>query len=153
MGALDSNSNTYIKEFLEKQLILSKPLTKSEEDSFLPKQWFCSLDIGEWEEVEIFVQGDDENPYKACIDIAEDVFKDVSTHISRALKYLKEFFPNQKSEDYYLSTISFGKMINFDDHLFTGFTICFYSEHPHEFQYKVKFKENGWPIGFEGGPM
>ena len=24
---------------------------------------------------------------------------------------------------------------------------------PFEFQYKVKFKEDGWPIGFEGGPL
>lgn len=153
MGTLDSNNNTYIKEFLEKQLILSKPLTKNEEDSFLPKQWFCSLDIGEWEEVEIFVQGDDEKPSKACIELAYEIFKDISHHISRAIKYLMEFFPNHKTEDYYLSTISFGKMINFDDHLFTGFTIAFYSEYPQEFQYKVKFKGDGWPIGFEGGPM
>ncbi|MER2262022.1 MAG: hypothetical protein ABS934_08385 [Psychrobacillus sp.] len=153
MGTLDSNNNTYINEILEKKLILSKSLTKSEEDNFLPKLWFCSLDVGEWEEVEIFVQGDDEKPSKACIELAEEIFKEISQHISRALKYLMEFFPNQKSEDYYLSTISFGKMINFDDHLFTGFTMAFYSEQPYEFQYKVKFKANGWPIGFEGGPM
>lgn len=167
MGTFNSNNTTYIKEILEKQLILSKPLTKNEveklnlannnfeneEDNFLPKQWFCRVDIEEWEEVEIFVQGDDKKPYFSCIELTEKIFKDLPQHISRALNYLKEFFPTQQSEDYYLSAISFGRMINFDDQLYTGFAIAFYSEQPHEFQYKVKFKDNGWPIGFEGGPL
>ncbi|MCM3357702.1 hypothetical protein [Psychrobacillus sp. MER TA 171] len=167
MGTFDPNNSTYTKEILEKQLILSKPLTKNEveelnlannnlkneEDNFLPKQWFCRADIGEWEDVEIFIQGDDKKPYVSCIDLAEKTLKDIPQHINRALNYLKEFFPAQQPEDYYLSAISFGRMINFDDQLYTGFTIGFYSEKPHEYQYKVKFKENGWPIGFEGGPM
>lgn len=167
MNSFEPKNSANMKEILEKKLILSKPLTKSEaekmnlansifeneEDNFLPKQWFCSMDIVDWEEVEIFIQGDERKPYISCIEMAEKVLKDIPEHISRALKYLNEFFPSQKSKDFYLSTISFGRMVNFDDHLFTGFTIAFYSEYPHEFQYKVKFKDDGWPIGFEGGPL
>lgn len=167
MNSFEPKNSANMKEILEKKLILSKLLTKgevekmnlannnfeSEEDNFLPKQWFCSMDIVDWEEVEIFIQGDERKPYISCIEMAEKVLKDIPQHISRALNYLKEFFPAQQSEDYYLSAISFGRMINFDDQLYTGFTIGFYSEKPHEYQYKVKFKENGWPIGFEGGPM
>ena len=82
------------------------------------------------------------------------ILDNLQQHISRALKYLKEFFPTREVDDYDLSAISFGKMINFDDYLFRGFTIAFiYGDYPYEFQYKVKFKENGWPIGFEGGPL
>ena len=156
-----------IKEILNKQLILSKSLTQneadklkltncnyeSEEDNFLPKQWFCSLDIGEWEEVEIFVQGNTENPSEEFIELAGEIFSQLPQHINRALNYLKIFFPAHEIEDYYLATISFGRIINFDDHLFSGFTVAFYSERPHEFQYKVKLKKDGWPIGFEGGPL
>lgn len=35
-----------------------------------------------------------------------------------------------------------------------GFTLTFiYGDYPQAFQYKIKFKSDGWPIGFEGGPL
>lgn len=85
--------------------------------------------------------------------MAEQIFNQLPQHLSCALKYLKEFFPAQEVDDFYLSTISFGKMVNFNDHIISGFTLAFYGDYPYEFQYKVKFKEDGWPIGFEGGPI
>ncbi|MFJ5764405.1 hypothetical protein ACIP9C_03530 [Lysinibacillus sp. NPDC093210] len=65
------------KDTLNKSLILSKPLTnydakqlnlsntyfEDEEENFLPKQWFCSMTIAQWEGVGKFVQGDSEKPY------------------------------------------------------------------------------------------
>lgn len=156
------------EDILHKRLILSRPLSKNEakklnianthfgdeEENFLPKQWFCSIDIEGWGDVEIFVQGNMEKPYEEFIEMAGKILDNLQQHISRALKYLKEFFPTREVDDYDLSAISFGKMINFDDYLFRGFTIAFiYGDYPYEFQYKVKFKENGWPIGFEGGPL
>ncbi len=156
-----------VKDFLLKNLILSKSLTNNdakrlnlsntyledEEENFLPKQWFCSLAIAQWEDVEIFVQGDNDRPCAKFFDLAERIFDQLHQHVSSAFMYLKNFFPAQEVDDFYLSTITFGKIINFDDRIFTGFSIAFYSEHPKEYQYKVKFKEDGWPIGFEGGPF
>ena len=156
-----------VKDTLNKSLFLSKPLTnydakqlnlsntyfEDEEENFLPKQWFCSMPIAQWEGVEIFVQGDSEKPYAKFIDLAERIFDQLHQHVSSALKYLKNFFPAQEVDDFYLTTISFGKILNFDDHILSGFSLAFYSEYPNEFQYKVKFKEDGWPIGFEGGPF
>jgi hypothetical protein len=156
------------EDILRKRLILSRPLSKNEakklnlanihfrdeEDNSLPKQWFCSIDIEEWGDVEVFVQGDTEKPFEEFVEMAGKILDNLHQHLSRALKYLKEFFPTQEVDDYDLFSMSFGKMVNFDDYLFRGFTIAFiYGVFPYEFQYKVKFKENGWPIGFEGGPL
>jgi hypothetical protein len=44
-------------------------------------------------------------------------------------------------------------MVNVDDYIFSGFSLAFIYDGPFEFQYKVKCKEDGWPIGFEGGPL
>ena len=156
------------EDILHKRLILSRPLSKNEAkklnlantnfgdegDNYLPKQWFCSIDIEGLGDVEIFVQGNMEKPYEEFIEMAGKTLDNLHQHLSSALKYLKEFFPTQEVDDYDLSSISFGKMVNFDDCLFSGFTIAFiYGDYPYAFQYKVKFKENGWPIGFEGGPL
>ena len=156
------------EDILHKRLILSRPLSKDEakklnlantyfrdeEENSLPKQWFCSIDIEGWKDVEVFVQGNMGEPYEEFIEMAAEILDNLHQHLSRALKYLKEFFPTQEVDDYDLSTISFGKMVNFDEYLFRGFTIAFiYGDYPYAFQYKVKIKENGWPIGFEGGPL
>ncbi|WP_088291743.1 hypothetical protein [Ureibacillus sinduriensis] len=159
---------TNFKDILQKDLILSRPLSKNEidkltlansileeeEEPCLPKQWFCSIDLEEWTDVEIFVQGNMEQPYEEFIEIAGNILDNSPQHVDRALKYLKRFFPAQEEGDYELSAISFGKFVNFDEYLFKGFTIAFiHGDYPYAFQYKVKFKENGWPIGFEGGPL
>ncbi|OKO50756.1 hypothetical protein ABH17_028065 (plasmid) [Bacillus toyonensis] len=158
MDSLELNKSKYIvsniKNILHKKLILEKPLTKDEvkklnlvnppvyenEKYLIQERWFYSINIGEWEDVEI-------------IEMAEKIFDELHLHISRALKYLQEFFPNQEMKNYYLSTICFGKMVNFDDYIFSGFSLAFIFDGHFEFQYKVKFKEDGWPIGFEGGPL
>lgn len=156
------------EDLLHKKLMLSRTLSKdeaknlnlvnthfgNEEESYLPKQWFCGIDIEGWEDVEIFVQGNMEKPYEEFIEMAGKILDNSHQHLSQALKYLKQFFPSQEVDDYDLTAISFGKIINFDENLFRGFTIAFiYGDYPYAFQYKVKFKENGWPIGFEGGPL
>ncbi|PED58194.1 hypothetical protein COF68_28230 [Bacillus toyonensis] len=158
MDSLELNKSKYIvsniKTILHKKLILEKPLTIDEvkklnlvnppvyenEKYLIQERWFYSVNIGEWEDVEI-------------IEMAEKIFDELHLHISRALKYLQEFFPNQEMKNYYLSTICFGKMVNFDDYIFSGFSLAFIFDGHFEFQYKVKFKEDGWPIGFEGGPL
>ena len=120
------------EDILHKKLILSRPISKDEakklnlanthfrdeEENSLPKQWFCSIDIEECEDVEIFVQGNMEKPYEEFIEMAGKILDDLHQHLSRALKYLKEFFPTQEVDDYDLSTISFGEMVNFDEYLF-----------------------------------
>ena len=68
--------------------------------------------------MEIFVQGNIEKPYEEFIEMAGKILDNLHLHISRALKYLKEFFPTREVDEYYLSAICFGKMINFDDYLF-----------------------------------
>lgn len=159
---------TNFEDLLHKELILSRPISKNEANKLnlanshledaevccLPKQWFCSTDIEEWADVEIFVQGNMEKPYEEFVVMAGKILDHSPQHLDHALKYLKQFFPAQEVEDYDLSTISFGKFINYDEYLFKGFTVSFiYGDYPYAFQYKVKFKENGWPIGFEGGPL
>ena len=142
------------KNLLNKKLILSIPLSKDEDENSQLQQWFCSIDIEGWKDVEIFIQGNMENPYEEFIEMAGKILDNLQQHLNRALKYLKEFFPTQEIDDYDLSTISFGKMANFDEYLLRGFAIAFiYEDYSYEFQYKVKFKEDGWPIGFEGGPL
>ncbi|OJE51659.1 hypothetical protein BAQ49_21400 [Bacillus proteolyticus] len=171
MDSLELDKSKYIvsniKNILHKKLILDKPLTKDEvkklnlvnptvyenEKYLIQERWFYSINIGEWEDVEIFIQGNNENPNVEIIEMAEKIFDELHLHISNALKYLQKFFPNQEMKNYYLSTIYFGKMVNFDDYIFSGFSLAFIFDGHFEFQYKVKFKEDGWPIGFEGGPL
>ncbi|MCS5501190.1 hypothetical protein NY607_08680 [Lysinibacillus sp. A4] len=171
MDSLELNKSKYmvsnIKDILHNKLILAKPLTKDDikelnlvnppvydkEKYLIQEQWLYSMNIGEWEDVEIIIQGNNENPEVRIIELAERIFDELHLHISRALAYLHKFFPNQEINSYYLSTISFGNMANFDSYIFSGFSLAFIYEGHFEFQYKVKFKENGWPIGFEGGPL
>lgn len=156
-----------IKDILHHKLNLVKPLTHDEikqinlvnppvydsEQYLIKEQWLYRMNIGEWEDVEIIIQGSNENPDMAIVELAEKIFEELHLHISRALNYLQKFFPTQELKNYFLSTISFGKMVNVDDYIFSGFSLAFIYDGPFEFQYKVKFKEDGWPIGFEGGPL
>ncbi|WP_342719983.1 hypothetical protein AAG068_28990 (plasmid) [Bacillus paramycoides] len=171
MDSLELNKSKYIvsniKDILRKRLILDKPLTKDEvknlnlvnptiyeyEKYLIKERWFCSINIGEWEDVDIIIEGNNKNPNVEIVDMAEKIFDELYLHISCALKYLQKFFPNQEMKNYYLSTISFGKIANIDDYILPGFSLAFIYEGTYEFQYKVKFKDNGWPIGFEGGPL
>jgi hypothetical protein len=174
MDSLEINKSKYIISnikdiLLKKILILDKPLTKdemkkkinlvnptvceNERSISIQARWFCSMNIGEWEDVEVIIQGNNENPNVESIDMAEKIFDELYLHISCALKYLQKFFPNQEMKNYYLSTISLGKMANIDDYILPGFSLAFIYDGNYEFQYKVKFKDNGWPIGFEGGPL
>ncbi|UDK97129.1 hypothetical protein EYB33_12830 [Lysinibacillus sphaericus] len=172
MDSLELNKSKYnvsnIKDILHRKLILAKPLTKDQlkkinlvnppvyekEKYLIQEQWLYSINIGEWEDVEITIQGSNEKPDAEIIEMAEKIFDELYLHISCALKYLQKFFPNQEMKNYYLSTICFGKMVNFDDYIFTGFSLSFlFDDDTFEYQYKVKFKDNGWPIGFEGGPI
>ena len=171
MDSFELNKSKYIvadiKDILHHKLNLVKPLTHDEikqinlvnppvfdsEKYLIKEQWLYRMDIGEWEDVEIIIQGSNENPDRALIELAEKIFEELHLHISRSLNYLQKFFPTQEMKHYYLSTISFGKMVNVDDYLFTGFSLAFIYDGHFEFQYKVKCKEDGWPIGFEGGPL
>ncbi|MDA2060872.1 hypothetical protein ORL59_04480 [Bacillus cereus] len=114
MDSLELNKSKYIvsniKEILHKKLILDKPLTKDEvkklklvnppvyekEKYLIQKRWFYSINIGEWEDVEIIIQGNNENPDMEIIEMAEKTFDELHLHISCALKYLQKFFPNQE---------------------------------------------------------
>ncbi len=172
MDSLELNKSKYnvsnIKDILHRKLILAKPLTKDQlkkinlvnppvyekEKYLIQEQWLYSINIGEWEDVEITIQGSNEKPDAEIIEMAEKIFDELYLHISCALKYLQKFFPNQEMKNYYLSTICFGKMVNFDDYIFTGFSLSFlFDDDTFEYQYKVKFKDNGLPIGFEGGSI
>lgn len=170
MDSLELNKSKYIvsniKDILHRKLILAKPLTKDQfkkivnpsvyekEKYLIQEQWLYSINIGEWEDVEITIQGSNEKPDAEIIEMAEKIFDELYLHISCALKYLQKFFPNQEIKNYYLSTICFGKIVNFDDYIFSGFSLSFlFEDDTFEYQYKVKFKDNGWPIGFEGGPI
>jgi len=171
MDSLELNKSKYvvpnIRDILYKKLILDKQLTKDElkklnlintpvyenKKHLIQERWCYRINIGEWEDVDIIIQGNNNKPDSAIIEMAEKIFKELHLYISGALKYLQKFFPNQEIKNYYLSTICFGNMINFDDYIFSGFSLAFIFDGQFEFQYKVKFKDNGWPIGFEGGPL
>ena len=50
------------------------------------------MNIGEWEDVEIIIQGNNENPEVGIIELAERIFDELHLHISCALAYLHKFF-------------------------------------------------------------
>ncbi|WP_144512903.1 hypothetical protein [Bacillus sp. FJAT-22090] len=171
MSSIELNKSKYIvsniKDILHKNLILAKPLNKDEikktnlvnppiydnEKYLIQEQWLYSINIGEWEDVEIIIQGNNKKPDGEIIEMAEKILGELHLHLSCALNYLQKFFPNQEMKNYYLSTLCFGNIVNFDDHIFSGFSLAFIYEDTFEFQYKVKFKDDGWPVGFEGGPI
>lgn len=155
-----------MKERLEEKLILSNELVSEGEyekrsniisiveKEWILKEWFCSVDIGEWEDVEIIIHGSNEAPVEELLSLADRLFKQIGIHLEKALVYLKKFIPSQEIDNYDLSTITIGRIVNFDDSILLGFSIHFvYGDYPYAFQYKVKFKEDGWPIGFEAGPL
>ncbi|MCM3794276.1 hypothetical protein M3690_13300 [Priestia megaterium] len=162
-----SKQNYTISNFKQKgyqKLVLSKPLDEhaaekwnsSEYEAEVPvtRQWFWSTDIGEWKEVEITVEGNSEKPYEEFVEMADCILEQLHIYLKRSLKYLKQFISSQKFSVYYLSAVSFGRLLNFDGHILAGFSLAFvYGDYPNAFQYKVKFNRSGWPIGFEGGPL
>lgn len=89
------------EDILHKRLVLSRPLSKNEaeklnltntyfgdeEENSLPKQWFCSIDIEDWKDVEIFVQGSMEKPNEKFIEMAGKILDNFQQHLSRALKF------------------------------------------------------------------
>lgn len=155
-----------MNEVLRKKLILSKSLTKAdmealglandgrEEDPCLPQEWFCSIQIGDWEEVEVIVHGNHQQPDDQFLLLAESIFAQFPRHLQQTFRYLKTFFPHLEAGEYKLSTVTIGHFFTFEGSRLPGFTLAFiYGEYPEAFQYKVKFKADGWPMGFEGGPL
>ena len=81
MDSLELNKSKYtvsnIKDILHNKLILAKPLTKDDikelnlvnppvynkEKYLIQEQWLYSMNIGEWEDVEIIIQGNNENSF------------------------------------------------------------------------------------------
>ncbi|MDN3363807.1 hypothetical protein QU577_18735 [Priestia megaterium] len=158
MSDLEFSERTYtISNFKQngyEKLVLSKPLDENEAEVPVTRQWFWSTDIGEWQEVEITVEGNSEKPYEEFVEMADCILKQLHIYLERSLKYLKQFISIQKFSVYYLSAVSFGRLLNFDGHILAGFSLAFvYGDYPNVFQYKVKFNRSGWPIGFEGGPL
>ncbi|CAH0324494.1 hypothetical protein [Priestia megaterium] len=159
--------NYTISNFKQKgyqKLLLSKALDENvaekwnisgyESEVPVTRQWFWSTDIGEWQEVEVTVEGNSEKPYEEFVEMADCILKQLHIYLKRSFEYLKQFISTQKSSVYYLSSVSFGRLLNFDEHILTGFSLVFvYGDYPNVFQYKVKFNRSGWPIGFEGGPL
>lgn len=143
------------KETLFGKLVLSQSIHgKPDENGFLKSEWFCCTDIGEWEEVEIFLEGSREKPDELTLTMAEEMMKQLSTHIKTALGYLKRFIPVQEVSDYYLLSITLGSILTIEGSVLRGFSLLFvHGDDSEAFQFKVKFKEDGWPIGFEGGPL
>jgi hypothetical protein len=162
-----SERNYTISDFKQngyQKLVLSKPLDENAAEKWnsgkykaevpVIRQWFWSTDIGEWEEVEIIVDGNSGKPYEEFVEMADCILKQLPIYLERSFKYLKQFIPAQKSGFYYLSTVTFGRLLNLDGHILAGFSLAFvYGDYPNAFQYKVKFNRSGWPIGFEGGPL
>lgn len=142
------------KDVLLKNLILSKSDKETKKEVDISREWFGDFDIAGMSEVEIFVQGDHDRPNHEFMDMAQNVLAQFPEHLEKALEYLKVFFPHQESADYYLSEIFFGQIFMLEGFPIKGFALVFtYGDYPDAFQFKVKFKENGWPIGFEGGPL
>lgn len=137
------------------KLRLSQPLNHQDNQKhILAPQWFCSIDIGEWKEVEIFIEGDERGPNKRLIEKTQQIGNECPKYVQAALKYLDTFMPTQKADGYELSSISFGMIVTVDAAVLQGFSLSFlYGDDLEAFQFKVKFKEDGWPIGFEGGPL
>lgn len=158
MSDLEFSERTYtISNFKQngyEKLVLSKPLDENEAEVPVTRQWFYSTNIGEWEEVEITVEGNSEKPYEEFVEMADCTLKQLHIYLERSFEYLKQFISAQKFSAYYLSNVSFGRLLNVDGHIFTGFSLAFVcGNYPNAFQYKVKFNKSGWPIGFEGGPL
>lgn len=117
-------------------------------------RWYRSADLGKWEGVEVWVDGGPEAPSREMLELLEQVVSRYPEHLAGALRYLREFFPHQPEEDYELMYLSIGQFRSYEGRPVTGFTLEFvYGDYPDAFQYKVKFKADGWPIGFEGGPL
>jgi len=159
MSGVSSNSNDdkkfSFKETLFEKLVLSQSIHgKPDENGFLKSEWFCCINIGEWEEVEIFVEGSREGPDELTLEMAEEMMNQLSAHIKTALGYLKRFIPVQEASGYDLLSVTFGSILTIEGSMLRGFSLLFiYGDDLEAFQFKVKFKQNGWPIGFEGGPL
>lgn len=100
------------------------------------------------------MEGSRKKPDEFTLEMAEKMMNQLSIHIKTALGYLKRFMPEQEASGYYLFSITFGYILTIEGSMLRGFSLLFvYGDYPEAFQFKVKFKENGWPIGFEGGPL
>ena len=158
MSDFEFSERTYtISNFKQngyEKLVLSKPLDENEAEVPVTRRWFWSTDIGEWEEVEITIEGNSEKPYEEFVEMADCILKQLHIYLKRSFEYLKQCISIQKFSVYYLSAVSFGQLLNFDGHILAGCSLAFvYGDYPNVFQYKVKFNRSGWPIGFEGGPL
>lgn len=108
-------------------------------------------------DVEILIEGNEIGPKEEYLDLADLILKDIEKHISKAISYLRAYFNNHNTKDYYLDTITFGKFVDVKGFVFSGFTINFTYNYDGNIyktvNLKVKFKKDGWPIGIECGPV
>ena len=128
-------------------------------NSFYDYSWFCSLDILDFEDIEIHIDGNDSKPYDRFLTLANNIINDFDFFYTRAIKYLNSFFPNHNNE-YILSELYIGKFIFNNTLLLEGISFNFiYDELQYtvNFRYDDDFKYNKfmsfWPIGFSVRPL
>lgn len=147
-------TNAEIEEKLAGNLRCSNSTMDEEENLRFSHEWFGEFDVGETEEVEISIFGSEHGPDPTCLGLARDILPRLSVHEEKAMEYLALFFPHHERDGYCLSEISFGAVRMLEGHLVPGFSFVYiYGDAPDFFQVKTKFKEDGWPIGLEAGPL
>lgn len=101
------------------------------------------------------IEGNEEGPDNECLQFALQTIPKFSKYLDISISYLSEFFLNHESEDYSLDEITFSSLLNLEGFQLLGFTMDFtYGDSLENlFQYRVKFNQNGFPIGFEGRPI
>lgn len=150
------NLDTYaihdFKEIYGTKLVLWKAMRNRE--IFPANEWCYEFDQGVWKDAEIRIDGNEESPDEQFVGLADQILKEFPVHLKRAFDYLHEFFPGQKQENYIFDSVWFGRFLMFQGMINTGFAMEFtYGVYPDAFQFRVKFREDGWPVGFEGGPL
>lgn len=132
----------------------TKLTLRQHQEMFPQIEWSYNGEHGVWRDVTISIDGDENSADDQFIGLADRILEEFPVHLTRAFTYLEEFFPGQRREDYTLDSIWFGRFLMFQGHINKGFAIDFtYGVYPDAFQLRVKFREDGWPVGFAGGPL
>lgn len=116
--------------------------------------WYTEVDVLEFSDVTLYISGDDNGPSSKCLILAEEIISNIDKHVNRAYEYLDGFLKDNLFEDAILVEIEVGEITFFNGNKVEGFNLNFiYGDYPMAFQYRVKFKKDGWIVGYEGGPL
>ena len=120
-----------------------------------PNKWQNHMEYAE-----VYCEGDSAGTFPEAQAMYDTIMPHIELYDKKARHYPAAYNMtlDMNTPCWEMSEISFGHVTFVEGHSAEGFSILYIYKQPgveanYWYHIKVKFKSNGWPIGFEGGPL